>query len=82
VVFTGALVLSRTDAAQLVANAGGHVATTISRAVDYLVVGVQDPEKVKDGVQSSKMIKAAALADDGAPIEMLSEADFVRMLTA
>jgi DNA polymerase-3 subunit epsilon len=82
VVFTGALVLSRTDAAQLVANAGGHVATTISRAVDYLVVGVHDPEKVNDGVRSSKMVKAAALADDGAPIEMLSEADFVRMLTA
>jgi DNA polymerase-3 subunit epsilon len=80
VVFSGALELPRSDAAQLVVNARGRVATTVSRNVDYLVVGVQDAEKVKDGVRSSKMITAASLAEDGAPLELLSENEFFRML--
>lgn len=45
VVFSGALELPRSDAAQLVVNAGGRVATTVSRNVDYLVVGVQDADE-------------------------------------
>jgi DNA polymerase-3 subunit epsilon len=79
-VFTGALSLARADAAQLVVNAGGQVASSVSRKVDYLVVGIQDTWRLRDGERSSKMIKAAELAAAGAPIELLSEDDFLRML--
>ena len=81
-VFTGALSLSRADAVQLVVNAGGQVASSVSRKVDYLVVGIQDTWRLRDGERSSKMIKAAELAAAGAPVELLSEDDFLRMLPA
>ncbi len=80
VVFTGALSLSRRDAAQIVVNAGGKVASSVSRKVDYLVVGIQDAARLRDGEHSSKMIKAADLVEAGAPIELLAEDDFLRML--
>ena len=80
IVFTGALSLARTDAAQLVVNAGGHVASSVSKKVDYLVLGMQDTWKLKDGEHSGKMLKAAELVAAGAPLELLSEDDFFRML--
>jgi DNA polymerase-3 subunit epsilon len=79
-VFTGALPLRRADAAQPVLNAGGHVANKVSKEVDFLVLGMQDAWKLKDGVHSSKMLKAAEMLAAGVPIEVLSEDDFLRML--
>jgi len=80
VVFTGALSLPRHDAAQIVVNVGGRVATSVSRKVDYLVIGIQDAWKLRDGEHSSKMLKAAELVEAGAAIELLDESDFLRML--
>jgi len=80
VVFTGAMALPRADAAQLVVNAGGHVATSVSKKVNYLVVGIQDASRLRDGEHSSKMLKAAELLEAGAPVEILGEDDFLRML--
>ncbi len=79
-VFTGALSLARADAAQLVVNAGGQVAASVSWKVDYLVVGMQDAGRLRDGKRSSKMVRATELVAAGAPIELLSEDDFLRML--
>ncbi len=82
VVFTGTLScgLTRLQAAQLVVNAGGHTTDSVSKKVDYLVLGLQDASKVRDGVHSGKMLRAAELRDAGSAIELLSEDDFLRML--
>jgi DNA polymerase-3 subunit epsilon len=82
VVFTGTLTsgLTRKHAAQLIVDAGGHAMNSISKKVDYLVLGMQDAGRVKDGSHSEKMLKAIDLKNAGAPIELLSEDDFFRML--
>src|ERR1700722_9654707 len=84
VVFTGTLScgLTRAEAAQLLVNAGGSATNNISKKVDYLVLGMQDAYKVKDGEHSNKMLKAAELRATGHPIELLAEDDFLRMLPA
>jgi hypothetical protein len=41
---------------------------------------MQDAWKVNDGVHSGKMLRAAELQRAGAPIELISEDDFLRML--
>lgn len=82
VVFTGTLTsgLTRADAAQLVVNAGGKVASSVSKKVDYLVLGLQDARKVHDGKHSTKMLKAAELQAAGCPIQLLAEDDFYQLL--
>jgi DNA polymerase III subunit epsilon len=84
VVFTGTLScgLTRAQAAQLVVDAGGMTTDSMSKKVDYLVLGLQDARKVKDGKHSGKMLKAAELQRAGSQIEFLSEDDFLRMLPA
>ena len=84
VVFTGTLScgLTRAEAAQLLVNAGGSATNNISKKVDYLVLGMQDAYKVKDGEHSNKMLKAAELRATGHPIELLAEDGFLRMLPA
>ncbi len=82
VVFTGTLScgLTRREAAQRVVDAGGAVATSISKKVDYLVLGIQDAYKLKDGEHSGKMIRAGELRAAGVPIELLDEEEWLRML--
>lgn len=82
VVFTGTLTcgLTRKQAAQLVVDAGGQAAGSVSKRIDYLVLGMQDAGRLKDGVHSSKMLRAMELQGAGAPIELLSEDEFLRML--
>lgn len=83
VVFTGTMThWTRDQAAQVAVNAGAHVSNNISRKVDYLVCGLQDAAVVKDGVHSGKMIAATELNSKGAHIQLVSEADFYRMLHA
>jgi DNA polymerase-3 subunit epsilon len=84
VVFTGTLScgLTRPQAQQLIVNAGGTVARSVSKKVAYLVLGTQDAYKLKDGEHSTKMLKAAELRAAGQPIELLAEVDFLRMLPA
>jgi DNA polymerase-3 subunit epsilon len=82
VVFTGTLAyFVRSDAAQHVIDAGGRVANSISHKIDYLVCGIQDAHKVRDGVHSSKMLSALQLKSEGAAIEIPTDDDFYRMLT-
>jgi DNA polymerase-3 subunit epsilon len=72
--------LTRKEAQQLVVNAGGKAAGGISKKVDYLVLGMQDAFRVKDGEHSTKMLRADELRAEGCPIELLAEDDFLRML--
>lgn len=80
VVFTGTLkTMLREDAFALVLKAGGTPKTCVGQDVDYLVMGVQDFSKFKDGQKSSKTKRAEEIRQRGGNIEILSEADFLRM---
>ena len=82
VVFTGALdSMTRVEAAQLVVDAGGRCAASISKKVDVLVTGIQDARKFAPGLQTStKLMKFADLRANGYAIEMITERDFLRLL--
>jgi DNA polymerase-3 subunit epsilon len=84
IVFTGTLTCgwTRKEAAQQIVDAGGNVAASVSKKVNYLVLGMQDAFRVKDGEHSSKMLRAAELRAAGCPIELLAEDDFLQMLPA
>lgn len=78
--FTGTLsTLTRQEAAQLVVDRGGHAHTNPTKSTSYLVVGMTDFSRVRDGM-SGKMKKALQLADSGTGIEIIDESQFVRML--
>jgi DNA polymerase III subunit epsilon len=81
IAFTGTLMsMTRREAAQLVVNAGGRFSTSVSGKTEYLVFGEQDFTKFVDGERSSKTKKAEELLADGHHIQVISEADFLRML--
>jgi DNA polymerase-3 subunit epsilon len=83
VAFTGALdAMTRVEAAQLVVDAGGRCAASISKKVDVLVTGIQDVRKFAPGLHTStKLMKFADLRASGYPIEMITERDFLRLLS-
>lgn len=79
--FTGTLAtMSRKDAAQRVVDCGGVAHASPSRQTDFLVVGVTDLARVRDGL-SGKMRKAFDLAEAGTGIEIIDEAEFLKMFT-
>ena len=81
VCFTGALAhMSRAEAAQLVADAGGTFAKTVTQTTDLLVVGQQDLARLAGHTQSAKMRRAAAMASAGHPIEIIGEDDFAELV--
>ncbi|MDR3676591.1 MAG: exonuclease domain-containing protein [Acidobacteriota bacterium] len=81
VVFTGTLQsMVRKEAAQRVVNSGGHCGESLARETNFLVLGDLDFSKLKGGVKSSKLKKAESLLASGSDIEIISEAEFLRML--
>lgn len=81
VCFTGRLShLSRSDAAQLVADTGGTFANSVTATTDLLVVGQQDLDRLAGHTESAKMRKAATMAAEGHPIEIISEDDFAELI--
>ena len=80
-VFTGALErMTRTMAAQLVVNAGGLCSDSVTKKVNYLVLGNGSYKiMLKDG-KSSKHKKAEQLKLKGYDIEIISENVFFDML--
>lgn len=81
VAFTGTLAhYVRREAAQLVVDRGGHFSSNVTAATGLLVVGEQDLAKLAGHSISSKMRKAAAMAADDHPIEIIDEVDFYRLL--
>ncbi len=82
VVFTGALSVTRQEAADLAAKAGCDVAPTVNRNTTLLVVGDQDIQKLTGHEKSSKHRKAEELITQGQPIRILSESDFRELLSS
>lgn len=64
-VFTGALELPRSEAANLAADVGCRVAPGVTKKTTILVVGDQDVTKLAGHEKSSKHRKAAQLVAEG-----------------
>ncbi len=79
-VFTGALLIPRREAADLAATVGCQVASGVTKGTTILVVGDQDIEKLAGNVESSKHRKAKELIEKGIPIKILKESDFVELV--
>jgi DNA polymerase-3 subunit epsilon len=79
-VFTGALSIPRTQAADLAAQAGCDVTKGVTRKTTLLVVGDQDIKRLAGHTKSSKHRKAEELIESGQSIRILGEGDFLRLV--
>lgn len=75
-VFTGALELPRSEAANLAASVGCQVAANVTKKTTILVVGDQDVTKLAGHEKSSKHRKAEQLVAEGHRIRIIRESDF------
>ena len=80
IVFTGSLVIPRSEAADMAAEVGCGVVDSVSKKVTMLVVGTQDRTKLKGYKKSSKHRKAETLVEKGVDIQILSENDFLEIM--
>ena len=82
VAFTGRmLAMSRTEAHALVRRAGGEPTSAVSRRTGILVVGAQGWPVLADGSISRKLAEAEELQEQGYPIEILPEREFIERAT-
>jgi DNA polymerase-3 subunit epsilon len=79
VVFTGALSMSRKEAAEIAAQAGCQVNPSVTDSTTMLVVGDQDIKRLAGNEKSSKHRKAEMLIGKGHNIRILAENDFVKI---
>jgi DNA polymerase-3 subunit epsilon len=83
VVFTGTLrSLIREKAMQLVVDHGGKCGNSVTKTTNYLVVGDFDLQKLQGEKKSGKLRQAESFVQAGRPIEILSENDFLKMLSS
>jgi len=80
IVFTGALDISRREAAQLAADAGCNVESNVTKNCSILVIGQQDLTKLAGKDKSNKQIKAEELIKKGQAIQIISENDFKQIV--
>jgi len=80
VVFTGALTVPRRLAAQIAADAGCKVATSVGESTTLLVIGDQDIRRLAGQEKSSKHRRAEELISRGRAIRILGESDFGRLV--
>lgn len=71
---------SRTSIERKITLLGGQVSNSVTKKTDYLVVGTQIAKNLKDGIHSSKELKCLAYIDDGLPIQMLNENEFINLI--
>jgi DNA ligase (NAD+) len=80
-VFTGAMAtLDRKSAQKAVRERGGSAPSSVTRELDYLVVGDKGSPLLGEGTLSSKHKTAERYATDGALIAIITESAFVEML--
>jgi DNA polymerase-3 subunit epsilon len=79
-VFTGALQITRREAADLAASIGCTVATGVTKKTTMLVVGDQDIRKLAGNTKSSKHRKAEQLIREGQQIRIVKESDFKELV--
>ncbi len=76
VVFTGALGMSRNEAAELASRAGMSVKPSVTKETTHLVVGDQDLSVLAGHSKSSKHRKAEDMQSAGHPIRIIGESSF------
>ena len=81
-VFTGALAMSREDAARHAAAAGITVRPGVTRQTTLVIVGDQDLTLLAGHTKSTKHRKAEELAAAGHPIRIIGEAEFLALIEA
>ena len=82
VVFTGALSIPRSEAANAAAAAGCEVGTGVTKHTTILVVGDQDIRKLAGADKSSKHQKAEMLMAKGQLIRIVGESDFGQLVNS
>jgi DNA polymerase-3 subunit epsilon len=80
IVFTGALQISRAEAASEAAIAGCNVDDGVTKRTTLLVVGDQDLRLTRGQEKSSKHRKAETMIANGALIRIVGESDFMLMV--
>ena len=81
IAFTGALRMPRKDAAALAAENGFSVGGKVTRKTTVLVVGIQPTERGKGYRKSNNHRMAESLINAGQEIEILSEQDFMNLVS-
>lgn len=81
VVFTGALSITRREAAGLAGLAGCGVEENVTARTTILVVGNRDVRRTGEKEKSSKHRKAETLIGRGHSIRILKESDFLRLIS-
>lgn len=79
-VFTGALMMPRREAAELAVRAGCETSDGVTKHTTLLVVGDQDIRVLHGHEKSAKHRKAEELIAKGVPIRILTESDFFAMV--
>ncbi len=80
IVFTGALELRRSEAADIAAKIGCQVESGVTKKTTILVVGNHDIKKLAGHEKSSKHRKAEVLILNGQQIRILGESDFKELI--
>lgn len=78
-VFTGALNISRSEAAGLAARAGCNIDSAVTKRTTLLVVGDQDVLRLAGYNKSTKHRKAEELIAKGQAIRIIQETDFLEL---
>lgn len=79
--FTGSLSMSRGNASTVAANAGITVKTGITKKTTLLVVGDQDLSVLNGHQKSTKHRRADELINQGQNIRILTESEFLSLVT-
>ena len=79
-VFTGALGVSRREAANMASQIGCQVASNVTKKATILVVGDQDIKRLAGHEKSSKHRKAENLISNGQSIRIIRESDFKELV--
>ncbi len=80
IVFTGALSMTRQEAAQLAAKIGCNVEDDVNKRTTLLIVGTQNLDRLAGFDKSIKHRKAEALIRKGYSIQIFHERDFLQMV--
>ena len=81
VVFTGTMNRPRQEMMRMVMDIGGRTKDSLTRSTDFLVVGQQDFRIVGEEGMSGKQKKALEMIAKGSPLQVLSESEFLMMIT-
>lgn len=79
--FVGKLAtMTREQARALVLSIGGSCPSGVTEHLDYLVIGDENSPVYGRGDKRPKQLKAEAMIEAGAPIAIITEQEFLRML--